>query len=138
MDSTPGCSETRCAELREKGLCGVRQFGDRVCGYRGPEGWCDRSRARCEELGNLERFDGAMPPLRKPWEGKWWQIVGTLGMLATMAFEPHWMLAASLYTLFSCMIIPHVRRELYLGVDLRRQVEERLLYEQEQEREQGN
>jgi len=119
MDSTPGCSKDQCAGLRERGLCGVRQFKDRVCGYQGDAPWCDRTRERCAALGNEERFDGTMPSLRRPWEGKWWQVVGTLGMLATMAFKPPWGWAAFLYTLFSGMLIPHVRRELYLMVALR-------------------
>ncbi len=117
VDSTPGSSRSAyptCEEFREKGLCGVDHFKDAVCGYAGPENWCDRSRKRCEDLGNLERFDGALPAIKEPWELPRWEIACGLGLVATLMWSPAWHIAAPLYILFSLLIVPAVRQELYL------------------------
>ncbi len=76
-------------------------------------GWCDRSRTRCAELENLERFDGVLPPIKQPWETPWWEIVGGSGMVLTMLYAPPWWIAGILYTVFSAILLPPVREELY-------------------------
>lgn len=44
--------------------CSVRSFKDAVCGYTGGETQCDRTKARCVELANLENFQAFLdiPP----------------------------------------------------------------------------
>ena len=99
-------------EWAEKGLCRVEMFKDRVCGYRGPEGWCDHTRARCRALGNEDRFDCAKPPiveLRTPW----WEIGCGLGMITTYRCEVNATLAMLLYTLFSILLVPTTRQLVF-------------------------
>ncbi len=38
--------------------CRWRRFKGGRCGYTGEETWCDRSYARCSELGNTDNFGG--------------------------------------------------------------------------------
>lgn len=109
-----GCGRPACAQLRSEGKCGVDQFKDAVCGYDGPETWCDRTRERCAQLGNLGRFDGALPPVKAPWEVPWWDVVGGAGMVATAIWGPAWGVAGPLYFFFCCLILPPVREEIYL------------------------
>ena len=102
-----------CEEFRAKGLCGVEHFKDRVCGYAGDETWCDRSRERCAALNNLERFDGALPAIKEPWELPKWEILGGSGMLATLLLELPWHVAALFYALSALMIVPAIRQRVY-------------------------
>lgn len=41
-----------------KAKCRYKVFKGPLCGYSGSETWCDRTLARCKELGNQERFGG--------------------------------------------------------------------------------
>jgi len=53
----------RCPPNRYlKNHCRYRQFKDDYCGYAGAETACDRTFARCKELGNQARF-GGMPAI---------------------------------------------------------------------------
>lgn len=44
--------------LRYRASCGVRRFKDCRCNYTGVESSCDRTFARCKELGNQANFAG--------------------------------------------------------------------------------
>ncbi len=43
---------------RHPGSCRWKKFKGRRCGYSGAATWCDRSYARCAELGNTDNFGG--------------------------------------------------------------------------------
>lgn len=100
-------------ELARQGLCSVHQFKDDVCGYEGPERWCDRTRARCRALRNEPRFDGAMPPKIRPRSLPWWTFSATLGILATLFFVESWPVAGCLYTFFAILLVPNARGRIY-------------------------
>lgn len=112
-----------CKHLRAEGKCGVERFKDSSCGYEGTEGWCDRTRTRCAILGNSERFDGAMPDVKEPWEVPYWDIACGLGLISTFVISPPWWLAGTLYTIFSFLIVPQVRQELYYRWLLRQELQ---------------
>lgn len=49
----------RCPANRYlKDHCRYKEFGGPECTYPGPESECDRTFARCKELGNVDRFGG--------------------------------------------------------------------------------
>ena len=100
-------------EFRAEGKCGVHEFKDAVCGYDGSEGWCDRTRKRCAFLGNVERFDCAMPAIVPAWKLPVWEVLGGVGMCATLMLAPPWWIAGTLYSVFALLIVPAVRQELY-------------------------
>lgn len=52
--------------------CRYRRFKGARCGYSGEETWCDRSYARCRELGNTDNFGGFrwLPSLEE--KEIWW------------------------------------------------------------------
>ena len=100
-------------EFREQGLCGVERFKDASCGYQGCETWCDRSRTRCRDLGNLERFDGAMPDITEPYAWKRWDTVVGLILFGVFLWGPHWGVAGTLYAIFLPLLLPPVKEELY-------------------------
>lgn len=104
---------TLSEELRAQGKCGVERFKDASCGYKGSEPWCDRTKACCAFLGNLERFDGALPDVKTPWELAWWDIVGGVGMTITMLARPPWWMALPLYSFFCFLILPLARETIY-------------------------
>lgn len=104
-------------ELRAQGLCGAPQFKDAWCDYQGPEDWCDRTRARCDKLGNVERFDCAKPRRRNI---PWWDISLGSGVLLTMLLAPPWWVAGPLYAFFFSFLLPPVRREVFYWFQLRR------------------
>ena len=100
-------------EFRAKGLCGVDKFQDASCGYQGCEQWCDRSRARCEKLGNIERFDGALPDIRQPFDMPWIDISLAVAIGGVMVWAPVWTIAGPLYMIFFLLLLPPVREAIY-------------------------
>lgn len=50
--------ETQTPAMKYRTTCQVRRFKDCRCGYTGEETKCDRTFARCKELGNEENFRG--------------------------------------------------------------------------------
>jgi len=127
-DTTPGYSQSipessprpTPEQFRAKGLCGVERFKDAVCGYQGPEQWCDRSRERCTQLCNQERFDGVMPPLKEPWEAPWLDWICALVLFGTLLWSPSWWIAGPLYAIFILLLLPPVREEIYWICERRR------------------
>jgi hypothetical protein len=112
--------------LREEGKCGVQRFKDASCGYDGEAGWCDRTKECCACLGNSERFDGVLPDVQQPWEFPMWDALCGLGLIATFTFNPSWWVAGPLYTIFSFLIVPSVRQELYYQCTLWRETRREL------------
>ena len=53
-----GSPETQVPAMKYRTTCQVRRFKDCRCGYTGTETKCDRTFARCKELGNEENFRG--------------------------------------------------------------------------------
>lgn len=60
MDIEPslGGYEITAPAMKYRTTCQVRRFKDCRCGYTGEESTCDRTLARCKELGNEENFRG--------------------------------------------------------------------------------
>lgn len=58
IETPLGGYEYNCPVEKYKATCNVRMFKDCRCGYAGSETSCDRTYARCKELGNNARFQG--------------------------------------------------------------------------------
>ena len=58
IETPLGGYEKQCPVMKYRASCQVRRFKDCRCGYRGKETTCDRTFARCEELGNIQNFRG--------------------------------------------------------------------------------
>jgi len=58
IETPLGGYEKICPVAKYRASCQVRRFKDSRCGYSGNETSCDRTFARCKELGNEENFRG--------------------------------------------------------------------------------
>ncbi len=58
IESSLGGYEIQAPIMKYRTTCQVRRFKDCRCGYTGTETKCDRTFARCKELGNEENFRG--------------------------------------------------------------------------------
>jgi len=95
-------------EWREQGCCGC-VFRDLSCGYRGRANWCDHSRARCEDIGNGERYDGAKPDLIVREKLHPVDVLAALLCVTCYAMAWPWGLALPTYTVACGIFIPQVR-----------------------------
>lgn len=58
IETSLGGYEIQAPIMKYRTTCQVRRFKDCRCGYKGEETKCDRTFARCKELGNEENFRG--------------------------------------------------------------------------------
>ncbi len=58
IETSLGGYEIQAPIMKYRTTCQVRRFKDCRCGYTGTETKCDRTFARCKELGNEENFRG--------------------------------------------------------------------------------
>lgn len=58
IETPLGGYEKQCPTMKYRASCQVRRFKDCRCGYTGDETKCDRTFARCKELGNQDNFRG--------------------------------------------------------------------------------
>lgn len=58
VETALGGYEVKAPIMKYRTTCQVRRFKDCRCGYTGSETECDRTFARCKELGNEENFQG--------------------------------------------------------------------------------
>lgn len=58
IETPLGGYEYSCPVQKYRSNCQVRMFKDVRCGYTGSQTTCDRTYARCKELGNQLRFQG--------------------------------------------------------------------------------
>lgn len=58
IETPIGGFEYNCPVMKYRTSCQVRRFKDIRCGYTGDETSCDRTLARCKELGNQANFRG--------------------------------------------------------------------------------
>ena len=115
MATTPGSPRPfpTPEEWREKGCCGCT-FKDLSCGYRGRATWCDHTEARCTELGNRARYDGAQPDLVESMQVHALDVVSSLLCILCYWYAWPWNWAVPIYTASCCYFIPHVRHEVIL------------------------
>lgn len=113
LGSSEPAGRPTAEEFRAKDLCGVDEFKDASCGYQGCEQWCDRSRAMCQKLGNIARFDGALPDIQEPFDLPWIDITLALAISGVMVWSPTWTVAGPLYMIFFLLLLPPIREALY-------------------------
>lgn len=58
IETPLGGYEKQCPVMKYRASCQVRRFKDCRCGYKGKATTCDRTFARCKELGNQANFRG--------------------------------------------------------------------------------
>ena len=58
IETSLGGYELQAPVMKYRTSCQVRRFKDCRCKYKGKETTCDRTFARCKELGNQENFAG--------------------------------------------------------------------------------